>query len=112
MEKLSPELILAISGLLTGVIAAISAFIVSRKKDKKDQVALLRDEVDRLEKRKEEIIDDCDNWRKQYNKLFFEGLECKDRVLLLEALLEKNSIELPIIVKEAKDDHPKTTSNN
>jgi hypothetical protein len=90
MEKFSPELIIAISGLITGVLATISAFIVARKKDKKDQITLLREEVERLEKDKEKLCKECDKWRDSYKKLFMEILEIKEKNLSLNAVIEKH----------------------
>ena len=112
MENLSPEILIAINVLITGLIAGISKLISSRKKNKKDEITLLHEEIERLQKYNKELCEENEGWRKKYDKMFIVVLEGKERILSLEALLEKNDVEFPIIVKEVKNDIIKTTSDN
>ena len=93
---LTPELLLGLAGFFTGTLAAIGAFLGSRAAAKKDEVALLREEVTRLHARVAECENKMDmqeveirDLRTENNKLTLENMQLKERVSQLEELQRK-----------------------
>lgn len=91
------NLLVGIGGLITGVLGAIGAFIVSRKSARKDEVTLLREEIARLQARVATLTDNVDLWQKRYGSLF-------NYVLLLRTIMINNNLEIPLL--EAESERP------
>ena len=89
------NLLVGIGGLITGVLGAIGAFIVSRKSARKDEVTLLREEIERLQKRVTTLTDNVDLWQKRYGSLF-------NYVLLLRNIMMSNNLQIPLMEQETK----------
>ncbi len=108
--NLTTEMIVALSGLLTGIAAlsktfwdarqnAIEKATENRRVDKRDEVALLRDEVRRLH---DQIVEMQESNRKREEDLTKrldeaddENAKLKKRVALLEATLISHGIDIP-----------------
>jgi hypothetical protein len=95
MPELDASLIIAIGGLLTGILAFISSRAVDKRAAKreellvrKDEISLLREEVERLQKRVDELTCDNENWRKSYDRLY-------QYVLVLRKVLIDNKLDVP-----------------
>lgn len=80
-SQLSSEMIIAISTLITTVLAAIVSAFVSittmRKAARKDEVQFLREEIERLQHRVAELENEKQDWQKKYDALLNESLQCK-----------------------------------
>jgi hypothetical protein len=86
--QIDATLLIAIGGIITGVLAFISSRSVDKRAARRDEVALLREEVQRLQARVDELTNDNDGWRKKYDKIY-------KYVLILRKLLSDNKIEIP-----------------
>jgi hypothetical protein len=86
--EIDASLLLAIGGIITGVLAFISSRSVDRRAAKRDEVQLLREEVGRLQKRVDELTSDNEMWRIKYDKLY-------RYVLVLRRIMMDNKIEVP-----------------
>jgi hypothetical protein len=80
--------ILAIGGILTGLLAFVSQYIVGRRTARKDEVTMLREEVSRLHGRVDELSTDNDKWRIKYDNLY-------TYVLMLRKILVDHNIDVP-----------------
>jgi hypothetical protein len=98
------NVLLGIGGLITGVLGAIGAFIVSRKAARKDEVTLLREEIERLQKRVTTLTDNVDLWQKRYGSLF-------NYVLLLRNIMMSNNLQIPLMEQETNPPINKTNPN-
>jgi gas vesicle protein len=90
---MSPETLLALGGLITGVLGAVGALIVSRRSAKKDEVTLLREEIVRLQDQRTKDNIEIEKWRKRYNSLF-------NYVLQLRTILADNGIDIPLLEED------------
>jgi len=88
--EFNAETLLAIGGLITGVLGAVGAIFVSRRSAKKDEVTLLREEIGRLQAQGVKQAEENEKWRKRYNSLF-------NYVLKLRVILANNGIEIPYL---------------
>ncbi len=110
---LTPELIAALTGLLTAVGSIIYTWWNAHnaaeqnkraakrqesqdtKEQKRDEVALLREEVERLSKRVASVVSENE-------RLQDENAQLTKRVAWLEATLIRHGIEIPPMPKEAQ----------
>lgn len=102
--EITPELLIGIGGFLTAALAAISAFSVSRKAAKKDEVTLLREEIARLQTRITNLTNEVDLWQKRYSSLF-------NYVLLLRTILINNNLEVPLDENGKRPISPETKAD-
>ena len=93
---MTPELILAISAFFTAMVTAIITLIQSNKTAKKDEVALLRDEVKRLQERVGNLEKEKAEWMEKYDKLHNENVKLREEKSDLLQILRNNGIELEI----------------
>ena len=82
------SMLLAIGGIITGILAFISSRSVEKRSARKDEVTLLREEVARLQRRVDELTTDNDNWRDKYERLY-------RYVLTLRKVLIDNKLDVP-----------------
>jgi hypothetical protein len=108
MANLTPELILALGGFITGILAFISSSLASKRAAKKDEVVLLREEVERLQNKN--ILLDCDlnKLRADYKLLFGEVLALRAENIWLKTLLVNKGVEIPPIPEVIHSDVPDT----
>lgn len=97
METISPETILAVSGFIAGVLAAIGTFIASRKTAKRDEVVLLREEVTRLQEDKRRLDEEIVEWRAKFSLLFNEVFCLRNENVWLKTVLNQSGIAVPPI---------------
>jgi len=86
--QVDATLIIAIGGVVTGVLAFISSRSVERRSARRDEIVLLREEVERLQKRVDELTTNNDEWREKYDSLY-------NYVLMLRKILVDHNIDVP-----------------
>jgi hypothetical protein len=91
--EFNAETLLALGGLITGVLGAVGAIVVSKRSARKDEVTLLREEIGRLQEQGIKQMLENEKWRKRYNSLF-------NYVLKLRVILANNGIEIPYLDEE------------
>jgi len=107
------ELVLAITGLITAILAGLGVILnnikaakladrVSKRSDelsenvaKKDEVQLLRDEVARLQIRIIALETENTDWREKYSVLYEESLTYLHKIAVLEQVLVQHNIPVP-----------------
>jgi hypothetical protein len=94
---MTPELVIAISALITGLLSAGGAYINHRRGARKDEVVMLREEVERLQKRVTELERDNDGWRTRYDELYNDLLTSRRENAWLRVVLERNGITVPAL---------------
>jgi len=85
---MSPELILAISALITAILTWVSSYVVSKRQTKKDEVTLLREEVERLHARVKEL-------EQAYDKAANKNTKLLEYISKLRATLVSEGLEVP-----------------
>jgi hypothetical protein len=95
--QIDATLIIAIGGVVTGVLAFISSRSVEKRSARKDEITLLREEVERLQKRVDALTTTNDEWRKKYDNLY-------SYVLMLRKILVDHDIDVPEMNIFNKDD--------
>lgn len=80
---MTPEIITAINILFTGALIALTRWLDSRRVARKDEVDLLRAEVERLQKRVEKY--EADYERERRNNLVMFEYVTRLRILLIKA---------------------------
>jgi hypothetical protein len=91
-------MILAIGGIVTGLLAFASQMLVAKRTARKDEVTLLREEVSRLHGRVDELSTDNDRWRSKYDSLY-------SYVLMLRKILVDHNIDVPEMSIFDKDEN-------
>jgi hypothetical protein len=89
--EIDASMLLAVGGIITGVLAFISSRSVDKRSARRDEVSLLREEVTRLQNRVDELMLDNNSWRRKYDKLY-------QYVLVLRKVLIDNKIDCPPMV--------------
>ena len=84
---MSPELILAISALITAILTWVSSYANSKRQIKKDEVALLREEIERLHSRIKEL-------EQSYNKAADRNTRLLEYISRLRATLVSEGLEV------------------
>jgi uncharacterized protein (DUF3084 family) len=75
---MTPEMIVAVSGLITGVLAAIGLFLVNWRTVKKDEVVLLREEVGRLQTRVKTLEEEKQKLSGDYDAIVESNIKLKE----------------------------------
>jgi len=86
--QVDATLIIAIGGVVTGVLAFISSRSVEKRSARKDEITLLREEVTRLQGRVDELTTTNEEWRRKYDSLY-------GYVLMLRKILVDHNIDVP-----------------
>jgi uncharacterized coiled-coil DUF342 family protein len=95
--QVDATLIIAIGGVVTGILAFISSRSVEKRSARRDEITLLREEVDRLQKRVDELTTTNEEWRSKYDSLY-------SYVLMLRKILVDHNIDVPEMNIFNKDD--------
>lgn len=93
--SLTPELVIAVSALITGVLTWWGQQRANRLAARKDEMELLRGEVTRLQDRVTALEDKNIKLNDENDGLREENRLLKEEVLMLRELLRRNSIPLP-----------------
>ena len=86
--EIDATLIIAVGGVVTGVLAFLSSRSVEKRSARRDEVSLLRDEVTRLQERVDQLTTSNEEWRKKYDILY-------NYVLMLRKILFDHNISVP-----------------
>jgi predicted nuclease with TOPRIM domain len=97
--QIDATLLLAIGGIITGILAFISSRAVDKRAAHRDEISLLRDEVSRLQERVEQLTSANENWRTKYDNLY----SC---VLMLRKILVDHNIDVPEMSAFGDPVHP------
>jgi chromosome segregation ATPase len=97
---MSPELLIAISGLVTAVITGALSFYNARHTARKDIIAVLEDEITRLTARIVTLEQERDEKNKQYNELQARVLSLEADNATLKAKVEALEVENARLVQE------------
>ena len=103
---MTPEIILALSALMTAIVTGVISIITSRKSARKDEVQLLREEVARLQKRISDLEKEKEDWQTKYDQLHEEVILLRDENSELRAILKSNHIEF-IAITAKRETHRK-----
>ena len=87
-------IIIAVSGLLAGLIAAMISWNNSRHIIKKDELSEIRKELSRLQDRIECLELENEEWRIRYSELY-------EYVMLLRGMMISKSMDVPPMPKVA-----------
>jgi uncharacterized protein YlxW (UPF0749 family) len=98
--QVDASLVLAIGGIITAVLAYLSSRSVDRRSARRDEVQLLREEIERLQKRVDNLTADNEEWRKKYERLY-------KYVLALRKIMSDNDINIPDLDIFGDDELPK-----
>lgn len=75
---MTPEMIVAISGLITAILAAVGLFIVNLRTVRKDEVILLREEVGRLQTRVKTLEEEKQKLSGDYDAIMESNIKLKE----------------------------------
>ena len=93
--NITPELIIATSGLVTALFVAWGQYRSMRLAARKDEVDLLRGEVSRLQSRVSALEEKNVKLNSDNDMLRQENSLLREEIYMLRALLKRNNIELP-----------------
>jgi len=85
--EVSPETLVAVGGLATGLFSLVSSQIVARRSARKDEVKRLQERIDKL-------IDEVEMWRTRYGNLF-------NYMLMLRTILINAGLEVPDLSEDS-----------
>lgn len=92
---ITPELLVAMSGLFTAIFVGVGQYKVNQSTAKKNEVDLLREEVVRLQARVETLESKNVRLQSDNDSLRIENALLREEITLLRALLRSNNIPIP-----------------
>lgn len=74
---MSAEMIIAIGGIITGVLAWITSALVAKRAAKKDELELCREQAEKQQGQINSLISSIERWRNRYDKLYVYVLQLR-----------------------------------
>lgn len=93
--NLTPETIIAISGLLTALLVGFGQLRSNRLLARKDEMELMRGEIERLQRRVSDLEDKNTSLNGEIDILRQENGLLREEIITLRLLLRQNGIGLP-----------------
>jgi outer membrane murein-binding lipoprotein Lpp len=94
LNQMNSEIIIALSAFITAILAAAGTFYANKKAARKDDVAMLRDQVSSLYAQIETLEQDRVQSRKEFEALLDENYALRSEVSQLSIQIQKLQSEL------------------